>query len=282
MDKKELHSFMEELKKVFDVVRLIDVNEHHVFHLDQHKDNACCFGVWNKNERCTNCISARTMIRKERMTKFEFIDDDAYLVMTQYIELDGKPLILEMVAKIDDNVLFGAFSQHEFAHAIEHFNRKLYRDTLTGAYNRQYYNDQMKGFTNINGFAVLDVDDFKNINDTFGHHAGDQALRAIVSTTLRQMRKSDRMIRYGGDEFLLLFQDIEKDTFESTLHKIQDAICQIKIQDYPDLHISVSIGGIFGKGSLDKMLLEADKVLYEAKKEKPQILVFPFTEQVIK
>lgn len=81
---------------------------------------------------------------------------------------------------------------------------ELYKDPLTGAYNRRYYEEVVRKSIGPAGIALMDVDDFKICNDTYGHHAGDVALKTVASAIQSCIRSSDLLIRYGGDEFLLV------------------------------------------------------------------------------
>ena len=118
------------------------------------------------------------------------------------------------------------------------------------------------------GVAMLDVDDFKAINDTHGHDAGDAALRTIVETVFSCIRGSDILIRYGGDEFLLAFGRIGQQVFAQRLEEIRQAVSRAVPAGYPQIRLSVSIGGVHRRTEETDMLLRADAMLYEAKKEK--------------
>ena len=154
------------------------------------------------------------------------------------------------------------------AETINGSNRRLYRDALTGAYNRQYSEDQMAALGTSRAAAILDVDDFKQINDTYGHPVGDMALKAIVAATLSCVRSTDIVIRFGGDEFLILFQNIPKDTFAARLETIREAVRSIVLEEQPELRLSVSIGGIYRDRDDMDLLRKADELLYRAKEEK--------------
>lgn len=101
--------------------------------------------------------------------------------MSKYVLVDEQPYMLEMVSRVTDETLFAAYGKSEFVNTIEGLNKKLYTDPLTGAYNRRYYNDQLCGLLSAaNSFALVDVDRFKQVNDSFGHPAGDLALKAVA------------------------------------------------------------------------------------------------------
>lgn len=272
MTKQEINILVRELKKIFDIVRLVDVTITTQYSLDKNgeliEEPFRCFSVWNKNERCENCISAKAFSQKTQMTKFEFINHDVYHVISKYVEIDGTPYMLEMVSKLSDETLFSAYGQEQFVDTISTYNRKLYVDSLTGAYNRRYFEDQLLGLKNEHAVAMMDVDNFKMINDTYGHKAGDKALKTIVNTIQKNMRNTDTLIRYGGDEFLIVFSDVAVDVFGCRLESIRKAVHEIVMDEYPQLRLSLSIGGIYSINEDIDFINEADKMLYDAKKSK--------------
>lgn len=87
----------------------------------------------------------------------------------------------------------------------------LYTDSLTEVYNRRYYDEQFRDSDDIEAVVVIDVDSFKHINDHYGHHAGDIVLRRIAKTVSSCVRKTDAVIRYGGDEFVIIFHRLPGD-----------------------------------------------------------------------
>lgn len=272
MTKQEAAALIGQLKLIFDIVRLVDVTMTRQFSLDGTGEFAAdpyqCYAVWNKNSRCDNCISAKAFSCKGRLTKFEFVDNDIYHVIAKYVEVDGRPFILEMVAKITDTTLIGAYGKNEFIETISEYNRRLYSDSLTNAHNRLYFDEQLLGLAYIGALAMIDVDNFKEVNDTHGHLIGDLALCAIVDVITSCLRSSDKIIRYGGDEFTLCFDQMPRDTFLEKLEQIRSKVAEISIAEAPDLHLSVSIGGVCRPMPVEAALKEADQMLYLAKEEK--------------
>lgn len=271
MTKDEVRILMKQLEKVFDIVRLVDVTlTKQVSFTDTNElveEPYLCYAVWNKGQRCTNCISAKAFASKSRETKFEFIDTDVYHVISMYVDIEGVGYAMEMVTKTDDETLFGAFGQEKLVQTISSYNEKLYIDPLTGAYNRRYYNDQLSKLNQAQAIAMFDVDDFKQINDNCGHQTGDVVLKSIIKIVHSKIRQTDAVVRYGGDEFLILFWNIPKDVFESKLSAICQAVAESTFENVPHA-VSISMGGYYCKGDETDIVKQADKLLYSAKAKK--------------
>ena len=144
----------------------------------------------------------------------------------------------------------------------------LYTDSLTEVYNRRYYDEQFRDSDDIEAVVVIDVDSFKHINDRYGHHAGDIVLRRIAKTVSSCVRKTDAVIRYGGDEFVIIFHRLPGDVFRKKLEEIRAAVDRRTIAEHPGLHVSVSLGGEYGVGKTTELFETADRLMYQAKKSK--------------
>lgn len=275
MTKQEAIALIDQLKLVFDIVRLVDVIMTRQMSINRGgefvEEPYHCYAVWERNSRCDNCISAKAFSCKDRLSKFEFVDNDIYHVIAKYIEIDGMGCVLELVTQITDQSLIGAYGKNEFIDTIAKYNRKLYTDSLTGAYNRYYFEEQILGLAYVNSLAMIDVDNFKKINDTYGHWVGDLSLCAVVNAISSCLRISDKIIRYGGDEFTLIFEDIPKAVFLEKLEQIRKKVAGISIDEAPGLRLTVSIGAINGHLSVTDALKEADQMLYLAKNEKNKV-----------
>lgn len=117
------------------------------------------------------------------------------------------------------------------------------------------------------------MDDFKHINDNHGHDVGDIVLQSIAQTVLSCVRKTDAVIRYGGDEFIIIFYSIPADIFKKKLERIRRSVDGLIIDDYPELHMSVSIGGAYGIGTTKKLFKAADNMMYQSKNTKNQVTI---------
>jgi len=267
---------MELYKKVFTVVRLLDKRE---FRLEENDNpggdmELChCYDFWKKEKPCKNCIAARAFEEKSVRTKLEYLDSDIYQVTARYVEIDGQPYVMELLRKMDEEFLVDLENRDRLIEKLSGYNEKLYQDALTGVYNRRYYEDRIKQMTASVGVAMIDMDDFKIYNDTYGHNAGDLALITTVEAIRRCIRKNDTLIRYGGDEFLLVLQGISETMFREKLKQIRTEIYNANVPTYSKLQLSASIGGVMSAGrTVEETVMEADKFMYLAKNRKNTVV----------
>ena len=128
--------------------------------------------------------------------------------------------------------------------------------------------------TRDSGVAMLDLDDFKLYNDTIGHDAGDVVLVTIVNEIRKNIRSTDILIRYGGDEFLLLMPGINADILAQKLQQLQKKLNTAIVPGYSGLRLSVSIGAVVsGKETIEQAVSRADKFMYKAKNHKNMIVI---------
>lgn len=149
------------------------------------------------------------------------------------------------------------------------------RDGLTRIYNRQYFEQlanvefsKAKRFHSDLCVAMIDIDRFKNINDSCGHHAGDLVLKTVARTINESIRDFDLFGRYGGDEFVLLMSGTNYAEASILITRLKQVLDTIEIK-YNDtlIHISASFGlyQMHNEEILEKVIIEADKKLYEIK-----------------
>ena len=172
--------------------------------------------------------------------------------------------IQNMRSKIDYDRLFSREKYTILSHKQRHL-QLLYIDSLTNVFNRRYYDEHFQGEENIQAFVMIDVDNFKQINDTYGHNVGDIVLQSIAQTILSCVRKTDAVIRYGGDEFVIIFNSMPADVFEQKLERIRHSVDILKVDEHPEIHMSVSIGGAYGMGKPKELFKVADSMMYQAK-----------------
>lgn len=121
--------------------------------------------------------------------------------------------------------------------------------------------------------TLIDLDDFKLYNDIYGHDMGDQVLCIVADVIKNCIRKTDKLIRYGGDEFLLILSDMVRGTLRGKLLQIQEAIENATIPNCSRLKLTASIGGVISEdGQIDEAIAKADQLMYKAKDHKAQVI----------
>lgn len=263
-------ALLERLKGIFDIVRLVDPESTKVLSLG--KDGrltempGTCHMVWNKSGRCENCISSKALARKESLNKIEFKDDQAYFVMAKYVEVGGRGCVLEMVSKLSDGRWLDMGGRRMLLDRGSNFDRSAFVDSLTGAYSRQYFECFLAESEQVEGVVMIDVDRFKEVNDRFGHLVGDKALQSVAQSILSNLRQTDVLVRYGGDEFLLLVPHIRPG--EHVIQRVREAAASARVEGYPELELSASVGGVCGVHPLTEAIRQADEKMYQNKAER--------------
>ncbi len=169
--------------------------------------------------------------------------------------------------------------------AEEELQRRLYesstRDALTRVYNRKYFTERLTAEVAYSrrhrvklAVLILDLDDFKATNDTYGHLAGDMVLRLVSAQMQRLIRVEDLLARYGGEEFVILARTTGKTEAVRLAERIRDSISELEIPVSPDRSVrgTVSIGvaalpDVAPDGGPTELLALADARLYRAKAE---------------
>ena len=149
-------------------------------------------------------------------------------------------------------------------------------DSLTGVANRYALNEYIKLLENQptqfseTCLMVIDIDHFKQVNDVYGHLMGDQVIQFVAEKLKENIRTSDLLVRYGGDEFIVLIENIGMERALKIAEKIRCEIYEAKSVDNvrcPDLKVSISIGVAIGATSWMALLEKADRALFQAKEQ---------------
>lgn len=265
------------LEKVFDVVRFLEGDFFEQMQDDPRigvKIGMCqCYDFWKKNKPCENCTSMKAYAEKKQKTKLEFLDADVFLVISRYLEIDDEACVMELVKHLENDTLIDTDGRDKLVGKLKGYQDKLYIDPVTGVYNRRYFEDEIRNMQNSAGVAMIDLDDFKLYNDIYGHDMGDQVLCIVADVIKNCIRKTDKLIRYGGDEFLLILSDMVRGTLRGKLLQIQEAIENATIPNCPRLKLTASIGGVISEdGKIDEAIAKADQLMYKAKDHKAQII----------
>ena len=165
---------------------------------------------------------------------------------------------------------------------LEASRQRLYhqaiQDPLTGLFNRRHTTElllheamQSSRFNQPLAVMLIDLDHFKPINDRFGHAAGDRVLSMVAQRLAFGLRKVDRLGRMGGDEFLVLCPQTDKEGAKQLAQRLLDTVAQTQLPNLPEgrsLSLSVGVASWRGEGdSVEALLARADQRLYKAKAE---------------
>lgn len=270
---------MELFKTVFDGARLLDMHALQLigkglgaYSLTESEQK---FDFWEKEHPCNNdsCIVLQALRDKDVHTKLEFIGSQLYEVTARYMEVEGEPYVLELVKRMDDNYMIDENQREKLLRHFGGYHEQLYKDALTGAYNRRYFEEKIRKSTVSAGVAMIDLDDFKLYNDSFGHDTGDVVLSTFVNIIKNCTRKTDMLIRYGGDEFLLIMPGIKEENFKNKLLQILEEVHRADVPGHGGLRLSASIGGVLSNGSvIEDAIGRADKLMYQAKNRKNMVV----------
>ena len=253
MTRQQAEEEMACLRKIFPIVRLLD---------RKTLAEQPCYPPWKSAHPCTSCVGREALAGKCQCTKLETMGSKHYQAIARYVEIDGEPSVIEMVLPLDSGAL-----------RTLHSDEQLYADPLIGAYNRRFYEEELKHKYLNAGVAMIDLDDFKLCNDTFGHAAGDAALRLTASIIHRCIRSTDMLVRYGGDELLLILPDISAEAFVRKLKDINKRLFAAHLPEFEKMHVSASIGGVMAAGiPISDALPIADKRMYLAKHSKNTVV----------
>ena len=200
------------------------------------------------------CLQEITTVLKQELTK----------------NVSGQNMMQGTGGGIDYGRIFSG-KKYNFQSQQQKTWKLLYTDSLTGVYNRRYYDDYIQNAEDIQTAVMIDVDNFKYINDNYGHDAGDMVLHSIAQTILSCVRKTDAVIRYGGDEFAVIFYQIPKKAFEKKLERMRYLVEALSVNEYPKIHMSISVGGAYGTKRAKELFKIADRMMYQSKLTKNQV-----------
>ncbi len=200
-----------------------------------------------------------TVLERNRVIIPVSIDEETILVIVFKWEDRGvrDVRMFEMLKEKLDGILRNSVR-------LRNVFEERYRDHLTGALNRKALERDLK---NLNGYSVIfiDIDDFKAINDKFGHKVGDEILKKLSVILRSSLRSMDRVYRYGGDEFVILLPKTDLETAEEIAKRLKKASSDISINGIP---LSISTGVASSSEGTGRIVSKADERMYKEKREK--------------
>jgi diguanylate cyclase (GGDEF)-like protein len=188
------------------------------------------------------------------------------LILNVNVGFVGSVLVM-----VVNNVVKEIVARHTAAQ-IEEYRSQAYTDPLTGLHNRRYaevYFEQIRHLP-VSGqwcVSMLDIDDFKRINDTYGHDVGDEVLKSLANIIADSLRKTDTVIRWGGEEFLLILGNVNTMTACFILEKLRNNIENASFAMHGlSLRITVTIGvASLQLDDIEGSISASDKNLYSGK-----------------
>lgn len=253
--RKQIEQEIRRLRRVFSMVRLLEAGEI---------DQPGCTAAWGGRGPCVNCAARRALEEQTRCSRLEVVDNTLYEITANWVQVEGIGCVLEMCQKLEPEatgLLTGYIDGQE------------YRDTLTGTYNRKYYDENIRDHRLTAGVALIDLDDVSISNDVYGHYAGDAMMETAAAVVRKSMAANDRLIRYGDDVLLLLQPDIEQQRFAQKLEQIRMQLYAAEVPGYSRLQLSASIGGVWVQDTdADSAVGRAERLVCYAKPQKNTVI----------
>ncbi len=186
--------------------------------------------------------------------------------------MQGISVVLSHLSRMREQL---SSQRHALRDTLLQVEELAMRDSLTGLLNRRHMQQLVEQECQRHArsgmplaMVLVDLDHFKQVNDTHGHHVGDEVLAAAARTMLAQLRGTDLIGRWGGEEFLLMLPDTSAESALQVVERVRVALGQAQVsQSAPDLRVTFSAGiaEARGKAMPHKTLEQSDRALYEAK-----------------
>ncbi len=201
------------------------------------------------------------------------------LIVVLFSAYDDKEYLFEAIKLSICGYLVKPFHLDQFENVMQKCVQKLneekmhqlaYTDQLTGAYNRHKIVEMFTSLKNDNtpfGFIIMDIDDFKKINDTYGHTKGDFVLQQLVVCMKAHIRQNDFFGRWGGEEFVLFIPNIDSLALFNKADSLRHALAQHNYKLDKPVTVSMGIGLYEGESTFEQLVSKVDKALYKAKRD---------------
>lgn len=270
---RELMRIFGQMRKIFDLVRLVEPTSKQVMTFQEDgrliTTKECCYNIWCRDGSCSNCSSLRALDESGWISKLEMMGSSLYCVLSRAQSIAGRRCVLEIAMRTDDQAFVSC--DDATPGTAGSYLMNFYKDSVTHAYSRLYLDSFLPNLEHSDAVCFLDLDHFKVINDRFGHQVGDRSIEAISRTVLHRITPEDKLIRYGGDEFVLIFKAISEEGFLTKMADIQTAIRDIQIPDYPEVKLDISYGCSYQVYPLGEAIRQADFKMYQMKSAKKRL-----------
>lgn len=218
-------------------------------------------------------------IRNVEVHSYPVLEEGKETLYSVVIDITERVLLeqsLERSRRISKYLFLGIFTLFFFLIAVLFLSKEKYKklanyDSLTRAYSRLFLDkliEHEKNKSNSNEVillvVVIDIDKFKSINDNFGHIVGDKVLKKVVEVLKSYIRKDDFVIRYGGDEFLLILQNCDKESSHTIINRVKEKLKNNKEFEFP-IEFSYGIQEIYDTQEIYNSIKLADEKMYQSK-----------------
>ena len=182
---------------------------------------------------------------------------------------DAQDRVVGAVEVFSDNTPEAAALQR-----LAEAERMAYVDPLTGLANRRYAeiilrarHEEMERYGWIFGVLFADIDRFKKINDGYGHAAGDEVLKMVARTLANSVRSFDLVSRWGGEEFLAIIANVDREELAATANRFRALVEQSNLSSVQDLRVTISVGATLARpeDGIDGLLARVDSLMYQSK-----------------
>ena len=201
----------------------------------------------------------------------------AFILSATVFLLMSRVTIYDLLPMISTVLLVCVFS-FLFAYSVSQMERGLktlsLQDDLTGTGNRRAFGEKLvevigryKRLGHSASLIYLDIDDFKQINDQFGHAAGDEVLKCVSNTLLSTLRQTDSVFRLGGDEFVVISDDAIGSDAMLLAEKVKSMLDSVGNKISPSVSVSIGVAQLLNEDDADGWVARADQALYQAKRE---------------
>lgn len=281
---REVKERLSIFKNLYDIIRLVNpINDSIINHECENLSvkSGFCYDIWKRNERCENCISRVAYDKEETAVKIEYSEGKIILVIASPLIIKNNKYVIEMIKDVSQNGRISNMDTNYEESVLGFLNvikERTVKDELTDVYNKAYINERLPKDLRISvnenlstSVVMIDLDYFKNINDTYGHVIGDKVLRDFAAI-VKNYTRSDSMDwigRYGGEEFILVLNNADEDIAQNIAERIRKRIND-NIFKYDDVEIRITCSlGIYSSNgkdiNMDDAVEKADKNLYKAK-----------------
>lgn len=288
-----LMNTIDTLSNIYDAIRIINPVTKKIYDIKSSTyelvlEDFPCYTYWNSNKICKNCVSMKAYNTEYTSIKIERKCEDTYIVMAVPIWVDNEKLILEFIKNSSNSLTLQDFESNlnlELNKQLSDAPNSMSIDLVTGANNRYYLETKLpadiyKSAVNNSTISIImaDLDDFKDINDTYGHLAGDEVLKTFTNLAKMCIREDDWIARFGGDEFIIVLNNTDALNAYKVADRIRNAL-EKKVISYKDKVINITAS--FGVYEIDldevlddyrKAIEKADIELLKAKKSGKNII----------